>query len=547
MRSIRSKFLVLILGCVLLAGLVLGGGGIWNTARVVDEDTEQILNLICEEKAQEIDALLQGIEQSVLTIHHYAEGQLKDWSDLQEDGGKLDAYVEKVREVALNAAESTEGAVAVYLRFEQELTPSFAGFFLTRSHGDQPFSASEITDLSKYDQDDMEHVGWYYAPIKAGKAIWIPPYENKNLDIYMISYTIPFYKDGLLVGVIGMDIDMGLLESAVSEVKIYGSGYGILANRDGDVYAHKDIVDHASREEFHAKADEIKKGSSGWERKADLRGYTWEGQKKKLAYQMLRNEMLFAVAVPAREIDASKTRLLHQQIVMLVLILILSVLLTLSITNRIIRPLKQLTKAAEQIAKGNLSVDISCRTKDEVGILAESFRRTVSHLKHYINYINNLAYQDGLTGLGNKTAYNDEIARLDARIEQACPAFAVVVLDINNLKRVNDSCGHEAGDQMILDAVSIIRQVFGDNKIYRIGGDEFVVILEPPYLELWRRYLDTLDAGTESFLSEEGKYEGGVSIARGIAVFDRETDHGYMDVFRRADAAMYEIKAQMKG
>lgn len=59
-----------------------------------------------------------------------------------------------------------------------------------------------------YDPDDLEHVGWYYIPVKNGAPMWMDPYLNENINIYMISYIVPlFAEDGTSIGIVGMDID----------------------------------------------------------------------------------------------------------------------------------------------------------------------------------------------------------------------------------------------------------------------------------------------------------------------------------------------------
>ena len=111
-------------------------------------------------------------------------------------------------------------------------------------------------------------------------------------------------------------------------------------------------------------------------------------------------------------------------------------------------------------------------------MLADSFQQTVSHLQKYINYINGLAYRDALTGVKNKTAYQETIANLEERTRTGRPEFAMIVFDINNLKIINDTLGHDFGDILIIDSCKLICKVFKRSPVYRIGGDEFVVILE---------------------------------------------------------------------
>ena len=141
---------------------------------------------------------------------------------------------------------------------------------------------------------------------------------------------------------------------------------------------------------------------------------------------------------------------------------------------------RQLTEAAKKIAAGDLSVNLLQRMgdKDEVGKLAESFQQTVEHLQKYINYINGLAYRDSLTGVKNKTAYIEAESRFEEQMRLGRPEFAVAVLDINGLKRINDTYGHDFGDMLIINACRIICKVFQHSPVYRIGGDEFAVILE---------------------------------------------------------------------
>ena len=102
--------------------------------------------------------------------------------------------------------------------------------------------------------------------------------------------------------------------------------------------------------------------------------------------------------------------------------------------------------AAQKIANGDLDVLLTCHSHDEIVTLSESFRQTVAHLKHYIDYINNLAYRDLLTGVKNRTAYLEAGTKMDEMIRLKKPEFALAVFDVNNLKAVNDALGHEFGD-----------------------------------------------------------------------------------------------------
>lgn len=547
MRSIRTRFLTLMLGCVLLSSILIGGAGIMTSKRVVEEDSARIMSLLCKDKTQELNGQLESIEQSVRTLSAYAVGQLESVQRPKTDSEYVEEYTRQLELVAVNAANNTDGAVAVYFRFAPEITKG-GGMFWSRNSGEEEFHKNELTDLARYDPSDMEYVGWYYMPKEKGEPVWMSPYYNKNINVEMISYVIPLYKEDTFVGVLGMDINYKLLVDFVSGIKVYDSGYAFLTDAETRVMYHAGMAMGTPIEEAApdlAAVSEKLKSSDG---SNELFEYEWNGQKKKMLFADLKNGMKLAFTAPSAEIDEAKNRLVMQNLVSLILIIIISAVLTVLSTGRIIRPLQELTAAAEKIARGDLSISISCRTKDEVGMLAESFRQTVEHLKGYIDYINGLAYRDAMTGVKNKTAYQEAVKSLEERMRIGRPEFAVAVLDINGLKAVNDSYGHDFGDMLIIDAGRLISRIFTHSPVFRVGGDEFVVLLEGHDYECYEELLEQLREEMEK--SEEVKCEGkpykSLSIARGIAVYQAQSDLSYMDVFKRADNAMYLNKADMK-
>ena len=211
MKSIQTKYLVLILCCILITSVTVVTLGVMNGTRILEEDSSTILDLQCSKEANEMNGLLADIRQSVRQITNYASENLGDPAGLCENSEKLDEYSGKVREIARNAAETTDGAVAVYLRFHEDMTTDQLGFFMIKDSRTGAFIDHELTDISKYDSSDIEHVGWYYLPFKMKKGVWMDPYLNKNLGIYMISYIIPIYKGDRPIALVGMDIDMSVL------------------------------------------------------------------------------------------------------------------------------------------------------------------------------------------------------------------------------------------------------------------------------------------------------------------------------------------------
>lgn len=153
-----------------------------------------------------------------------------------------------------------------------------------------------------------------------------------------------------------------------------------------------------------------------------------------------------------------------------------------------------------------------------------------------------LAYTDPLTGVKSKRAYLEAIERIDKGVSDgSIDEFGVIVFDLNGLKTVNDTLGHEEGDRYIKEGSAIICGTFCHSPVFRIGGDEFVVILEgTDYL---KRAI--LIAEFEELI-EENQRSGKVVVSSGMDEFDLSCDTSFSSVFERADKKMYERKCYLK-
>ncbi|MBR4474236.1 MAG: diguanylate cyclase [Oscillospiraceae bacterium] len=172
-------------------------------------------------------------------------------------------------------------------------------------------------------------------------------------------------------------------------------------------------------------------------------------------------------------------------------------------------------------------------SRDEITELGNRIQSLENQLIEQISIVRSQAYIDGLTGLGNRMAYENRVKELEKEIRSGAAEFAVGIFDVNGLKEINDRYGHEQGDRAIFLLGSVLKKVFAGEELYRIGGDEFIVILKGP-----DRDLPAAAAEVEKALA---KTEG-VASAKGYSAFIPGSDTSYSDAFRRADAAMYEDK-----
>ena len=174
----------------------------------------------------------------------------------------------------------------------------------------------------------------------------------------------------------------------------------------------------------------------------------------------------------------------------------------------------------------------------------EDVRKENEHLAA-LTMANEIARRDELTHTKNKTAYHEMENELQRQIEnqsaQSNP-FGIVVCDINGLKVINDTVGHKAGDDYIKTSCLLICHIFQHSPVFRIGGDEFAVILRGEDFIYREKLLFNLRRQVE----ENIRIGEGPVVASGLAEYQPRYDRSVEDVFNRADNQMYEDKTRLK-
>ena len=183
------------------------------------------------------------------------------------------------------------------------------------------------------------------------------------------------------------------------------------------------------------------------------------------------------------------------------------------------------------------------KTTQDVIDYFEKLRRA----KKQVAAMDELAHKDSLTGLKNKAAYDEATANIDKKISNGDAEFCIVMVDVNFLKRVNDTYGHERGNNYLINAAKLICSIFGEEHVYRIGGDEFVVLIEGEKVSLCKYFVEQFRAemarkNSNKLLEPWEK----ISAAAGIAFYSAGVDKSADEVFKRADKEMYENKLAMK-
>ena len=192
-------------------------------------------------------------------------------------------------------------------------------------------------------------------------------------------------------------------------------------------------------------------------------------------------------------------------------------------------------------------IDVMCEDRKHLLFCIENIDdevREKEEQKKNLQSAERMARIDKLTGIKNRNAFAEYTQEIDRRIQAVDRdlRFGIIMCDVNDLKRFNDTRGHSFGDEVLRRACRMICEIFNKSQVYRTGGDEFVVVLTDEEYDIREELLENLRR--ESLANSRSR--SGPVIASGMAVFEPDSDVKFSDVFSRADAQMYENKRFLK-
>ncbi|MFO1316938.1 MAG: EAL domain-containing protein [Burkholderiales bacterium] len=252
------------------------------------------------------------------------------------------------------------------------------------------------------------------------------------------------------------------------------------------------------------------------------------------------------------------------------LLVVVAIVATLLLTRRLVAPMRRLMRAARAVGTGRLDVYVPAHSSDELGLLTHTFNHMTQKLAASQSEVANyqrtleekvaqrtrelevataqaykLAQHDILTGLPNRSLLNQRLRQILAQAQRDGTHVACLFLDFDHFKRINDTLGHDAGDQL-LQAIAqrLTGAVRESDTVARLGGDEFVVILpgldpEPAMFEVMTVLTRVRDAFQAPFRLADQTPTLTCSI--GVALYPGDAEDG-IGLIKQADTAMYAAK-----
>jgi diguanylate cyclase (GGDEF)-like protein len=254
---------------------------------------------------------------------------------------------------------------------------------------------------------------------------------------------------------------------------------------------------------------------------------------------------ILLLAYPKAQALADARKLQLALAVMTLLGLMIMGLATWRAAGRITQPLARLDEAAGRLASGE-HVQVRVRGTDELARLAASFNEMVGKIAEREQRITQLAFNDVLTGLPNRTMFHQQLEQLFRASEGDGSLFALHCLDLDQFKAINDTLGHPAGDVLLVEAAQRLRQAARGHFVGRLGGDEFVVVqsVGSDRDAIDRLARDILGAIAQPLGIDGNELVPSTSIGIAIAPEDGR-DCGTLH--RNADLALYRAKEAGRG
>lgn len=583
---IRRRVLLAVLLTTVIAILVAICASVIVMFQIRDESknalTEQLkhnLTNIIEQKAAIADNKLERYEKYINLVTDYISELYEDKSAHMKLGHYIDAPRSSTGEgvFALTGALSTEAvkveSVLDDMRFLSNLeqvwspiihenddiiTTMYAGTRTGFLASYDKWSYISAAPEGEYLYYDYLESGWFRLGLTRKGIFYTGLYtdsQGRGLTITIGSA----YRDekGIAQGVTCADFDItGLFDEMIS-VNLGNGGYSFAIGSDKSIIS-PDSEGVSAKEYTRLSTGEIAVITSG------ARGILETRDAFYVYAPVARVGWTLCACVP-REVVLERVRSVDQTILVAIFLFVaVALLIVVAITlvsNRLARSITQPMEMLEQdmkiIADGNLEHKATVCSNDEVGDMTDRLNEMVEKLKstlvkladteQHAEAMTELANKDALTGIRNKTAYDKQVKNIEWELTQGKTEFGFAMIDLNFLKRLNDTFGHDKGNIAIKKLCGIVCTIFDHSPVFRIGGDEFVVILKGQDYDnvesLVARFKKTVTEYSEDAPAEPWER---ISAAIGYALFDAQIDSSVDNVFKRADNAMYECKKAMR-
>jgi len=259
MKKISSRILIAIFTLTMATSLIIGGFIYVNSIEYIKDETNNKLLYMSRTYARSSSERLHSVETIIDVIHSQVLNSF-DSGEMKRRASYLEEYENSIDGLFRDTAFKNDDFESIYITFDSELTNEFREiWYLVIEEGDEPRRVdgkfySEYTDTPATGDDIYPNISlfnpenpamdYYYTAIKKKEAYWYEPVPEVGLPLSVISYTQAVYKDDLLIGVIGIDINIDSLRQSIKDLEVMKNGYAFLLNDKLEIIVHPEYPEY---------------------------------------------------------------------------------------------------------------------------------------------------------------------------------------------------------------------------------------------------------------------------------------------------------------
>ncbi|MDY0132253.1 MAG: cache domain-containing protein [Desulforegulaceae bacterium] len=368
MNKIITKILISIMLCSIIVAVSIGSLSVLQTSKIIYQETSDKFHYISANYANEFSAKLKKTEGYVDVLESDV-GSSFDPSQFVSNQNYQNEYMKRMNDLLKRIGDQNIGIQGIYVIINPELTGQvFESWYINDGKGHFIYQESE--DISAFFPAN-EDMRWYYDAINNTEGVWIPPYIDATINLKMISYTKAIYKNGLLVGVVGIDLSFEDIEKTISNMKLYDSGYAFLINKDLTILVHPFL--QIDRSILNLKDKDLNSIVESMEKnKSDVIEYVYMGKKKIMGFSKLSNGWILGVSTVISDIIKPINHLEKSIAVSIIILLIITGIIGLFISKSITKPISRLRDLAVLISQGQHEIKLDLNSNNEIGDLSKS-------------------------------------------------------------------------------------------------------------------------------------------------------------------------------
>ena len=382
---------------------------------------------------------------------------------------------------------------------------------------------------------------WYQAALKCpGRIVWSEPYLEYISHKIVVTVSTTIENEEGLVGVLAIDTASDRLSDIINSIKFGDEGYAILIDQEGNVIAHKDSSFLGKTIKNDPWFESVRKDAAG------IFTTRMTGKDTFVAYTTVSETGWKLVSfIPNSSLETEIKPIWDRTANILVFTFLFSIFICMLISDWFSARIQNLLFLMEEVENENFRARYDERvTVNEFIMIRDKFNKMVSTIENLINERNRaesqlkyMSLHDALTDTYNRHYFETALRRIE---EQQLESVGIIVCDIDGLKLINDTLGHHVGDQMLIEAVKIIKQCIPPNAVLsRIGGDEFAVIVYDATEDSLKNIAGEIRNLSETVTVADNKITLSISIGYDMR---KESFRSIDEVFKQADNNMYKEK-----